>query len=95
MDCVTCDFGDALQAGDREGHRHPQVGPHQQQTITDQQAADQHSLVPCREEQKALIFKLKQPTGAGVRTDPAAPQPLHPQVNMHIYTSFHIRKLRN
>lgn len=50
---MTCDFGDPLQAGDREGHRHPQVGPHQQQTITHQQAADQHSLVPCREEQKA------------------------------------------
>lgn len=78
MDCVTCDFGDPLQAGDREGHRHPQVGPHQQQTITDQQAADQHSLVPCREEQKASILKLNQPTGARVRTNPAAPRPLPP-----------------
>lgn len=49
MECITSNFGDALQSGDREAHSHPQVGPHQQQTITDQQTADQHSLVPCRE----------------------------------------------
>lgn len=45
---ITCNFGDPLQPGDREGHSHPQVCPNQQQTVTDQQTADQHSMVPCR-----------------------------------------------
>lgn len=45
---VTCYFGDALQPGDRERYSHSQVGPYQQQTVTNQQAAHRHSLAPYR-----------------------------------------------
>lgn len=87
MECITCNFGDPLQSGDREGHSHPQVCPHQQQTITDQQTADQHSLVPCRK--KTLNTKPKlQATGAGERLDLFD----FPQMNMHIYAWFNVRK---
>ena len=61
---VTCDLGDPLQPGDREGHSHPQVGPHQQQAVTDQQAAHWHSLVPYRRKQThnmAFIFPKWNP----------------------------------
>lgn len=75
----TCDFGDPLQPGDREGHSHPQVCPHQQQTITDQQTADQHSLVPCRT-RKASI--------ASVSINLLN----FPLMNMHIYAAFHTRE---
>lgn len=37
---LTCDLGDALQGGDREGEDDALAGPHPQQALTDQQAGD-------------------------------------------------------
>lgn len=52
---LTCDFGDSLEARDRQSHDHTQVGPNKEETVTHEQAAHRNPLAPCESKKQGLV----------------------------------------